>query len=226
VRSRRATAGAAAAVLMTLAAGSAPARAESDAQLWFELDVGHKLSKTWSLAFEQHLRFDADVSRVSQVMPDLAATARLNKWLRAMVGYRLQYTRTGSGDFALRHRPYLGASARTDLGKMRVSARLLFTEQIRGLASDELRHGVRTKLGATWRGLDRVRPGASLEIFHTISDPDGNGGVELDKVRLGLDVETPLGAGDVGVGYRLEGAHKVPLEPVVHALVVGYALEL
>ena len=113
-------------------------------------------------------------------MPDLAATARLNKWLRAMVGYRLQYTRTGSGDFALRHRPYLGASARTDLGKMRVSARLLFTEQIRGLASDELRHGVRTKLGATWRGLDRVRPGASLEIFHTISDPDGNGGVELD----------------------------------------------
>lgn len=208
-----------------LASAVAPrAHAEADVQLWFELDVDKQLSRTWSVAFEQHLRFDEDVSRVAQIMPDVSITARLARWARAIVGYRLQYVRNGAGELVVRHRPYAGGTVRTDvLSDLRLSARLLFTEQIRGLATEDLRHGFRAKATAAWRGYRRAKPEISSEFFFAIADPSG---VELDKIRLGVDLSTPVGAGDVGIGYRVEVAQRDASDPVVHAVLMNYAFEL
>lgn len=209
---------------VAVAAVAPSARAQADAQLWLELNVDKQLSRTWSLAFEQHLRFDQDVSRVAQIMPDVSITARLARWARAILGYRLQYVRNGSGELVIRHRPYLGGTVRTDVfSDLRLSARLLFTEQIRGLATEDLRHGFRAKASAAWRGYRRLRPELSSEFFFAIADPSG---VELDKIRLGLDLSTPLGPGDAGVGYRFEFAHRDATDPAIHAVLMNYSVEI
>lgn len=209
---------------MVVSAIAAPAHAEGDAQLWLELSVDKELSRTWSVNFEQHLRFDEDVSRVAEILPDISVTARLAQWARTTLGYRMQYVRSGSGDFVLRHRPYLAGTARTDvLSDLRLAARLLFTEQIRGLSSEDLRHTLRAKVSAAWRGYRRAKPEVSAEAFFAVADPDS---VAFDKLRLSLELSTPLGAGDAGIGYRVELAHRDPSDPIVHALLVNYSFEL
>ncbi len=209
---------------LTLISLSAPAVAQSDAQLWLVFDLGKELSRTWSVSYEQHLRFDQDVSRVAQIMPDVAVTVRVARWMRVVAGYRLQYLRNGSGELVVRHRPYLGGTVRADVATdFRFSARLLFTEQIRGWSSDDLRHGVRAKASAAWRGYRRIRPEVSTEVFYAIADPNG---IELDKIRLGAELSTPVGLGAAGLGYVLEFAQRDASDPTVHAILVSYAIEL
>jgi Protein of unknown function (DUF2490) len=207
--------------LMTLLALALPLRraaAEQEAQLWLELDLGHRLSRRWELRFEQHLRWDEDMQRLAQVMPDLSASYRARSFLRVTAGYRLQYERDGSGDFELRHRFYTGAQVQRDLGDVRLSLRALFTEQLRpdDSGNDARRAGLRTRGGASWRGPKRWKATATAELFLDLEAP------ELTKLRLGLDLQP--GLRHFEVGYRLE----LPRDdsPTEHALVLSSAFEL
>ena len=203
-----------------LALRPADARADSDAQLWLEADVGHELTKTWSIAFEQHLRFDENLSRLAQVLPDLSVTARLHRALRLIAGYRLQYVRNTVGDFELRHRLYGGGQAKLDHGALRLTARALFTEQIRPSSKNEFRLGLRTRATAEWRKA-RWKPRLSTELFYDLDATSA-----LDKVRIGLSVARELGSVELSLGYLVEVPVQDTTEPTLHVLTLGSAFEL
>jgi hypothetical protein len=219
-RRQRSRTSAVAVGLSLLAAVLAPpaAEAEQDAQLWLELDLRHRLSRRWELTFEQHLRFDEDLQRLSQVMQDLSATYRVRSFLRVLAGYRLQYVRDGSGDFELRHRFYAGGLVLRDLGELRFSLRALLTEQLRpeDTGEDTARTGLRARGAASWRGPRCWEAKASAELFFDVEAP------ELTKLRLGLDLQP--GLRHLGVCYHLE----LPQDdsPIVHALVLSAGFEL
>lgn len=199
-----------------------PAAAEHEAQLWLEAELVHRLSRRWALAFEQHLRFDEDLQRLAQVMPELSASYRAGSWagaaLRLVAGYRLQVERDGSGDFELRHRLHGGAQVHRDLGEIRLSLRALVTAQLRPTDSgeDARRTGLRARAGASWRGAERWKTTATAELFFDLEAP------EVTKLRLGLDLQP--GLRHLELGYRLE----LPRDdgPIEHALVLSAALEL
>ena len=197
----------------------ARARADSDVQAWLELDLEHEFSKKWAVTYEQHLRFDDNLSRLSQVLPDLSLTMRLVPAVRAVAGYRAQYVRTGSGDFELRHRPYGGAQARLERGALRLSARALFTGQIRTSGQDRFRPALRTRFAAEWRAR-AWRPRVWTEIFFDLDTS------ALDKVRSGIDLARPFGKAEVSLGYRLEVPVQDTTELTLHILALSSAFEL
>jgi Protein of unknown function (DUF2490) len=212
------------AVVALQLAPSAPARADDDAQAWLTLELQRAWTRRWAITAEQHLRFDQDLSRVAQVMPDVSLQAKLGGGAHAIVGYRLQYVRDGDdGDdgFVLRHRWYAGAQGKLDLGELRLTARALVTEQLR--EDGELRHGERSRVAATWRGLRRWRPQASVEAFVAIADPEA---LALDKLRLGVELERRRGDAALTLGYRLELADRDDDAARVHAVVLAVGVAL
>lgn len=160
--------------------------ARGDVEQWTELGITTSLTKRWAVGFDQHLRFDHDISRVDSVMPEVNATYRVRKWFRVGSGYRLQYTRDGDDEMVLRHRFHAFVRARYDLGDVRFQYRLQYQEQLRPDAKDEHRHTIRNRFEAAYRHFKRWSPGASFETFHAIDDGDL---VHTDKLRVKAGLE-------------------------------------
>lgn len=210
-----------AAVSLCLVLASVSARAE--VQQWTEIGVSRSLTKRWQLSFDQHLRLDQDISRVDSVMPEWGVTYRLAKWLRAEVGYRLQYTRDGDGEMVLRHRFHGGVRARHDLGDVRLQYRLQYQEQLRPGANDQLRHSIRNRAEVGYRRFKHWAPGASFELFHAIGDGDA---VHLDKVRIKAGLEYGKKDWSVELYYCAEAPVADEMDPTLHVVGLGAHYEL
>lgn len=197
-----------------------PARAESDAQLWMEVGMVKKLGKRFELSFDQHLRFDEDISRVESIMPELMLSYRLHKLLRFAVGYRLQYERNNDGALVLRHRGTIDVRPHYEVGPIELSCRARFQEEVRGsLASDDLRHTIRTRLAIALLALASWKPAVSAEPYHRLGDGDA---IHLHKVRLTAGVSYEVDDHEVELYYRVEVAQADPADPTPHIIGVGY----
>ncbi len=199
----------------------APARA--DVQQWTEVGVEHDVSKRVGLSFDQHLRFDDDVSRVAAFMPEPGVQYRLRKWLRFGLGYRMQYERSGSGDMRTRHRFFGNVRTRGELGEVRFEHRLQLQEQLRPDDGNAWRHTVRNRLDVSYQALKRWTPSTSVELFHAIDDGDT---VHLDKVWLTVGLDHARKWHDLGVFYRAELPVAGTNEPTLHILGLGAHFEL
>lgn len=197
--------------------------ARADVQQWTEIGVSGSLAKRWQISFDQHLRFDHDISRVDSVMPEWAVTYRLWKWLRTGVGYRLQYTRDGDGEMVLRHRFHGAVRARQDVGDFRMQYRLQYQEQLRPGANDQLRHTIRNRAEVGYRHFKPWLPGVSVESFHAIDDGDA---IHLDKVRITAGVEYARKDWSVELYYRAEVPVADEMDPTVHIMGLGAHYEL
>jgi hypothetical protein len=206
------------AALLTLLA--VPSGADADVQLWTEAGLDKKLGKKLEIDFEQHLRFDQDVSRVAAVMPEVGISYQLQAWLSLGAGYRLAYERRRRGDMEIRHRLHVEAQPRVDAGPFRLRYRLRFQERIRDA---ELRHSLRNRLSADWRVARPWVPRASVELFHRLGDGDT---IVHRKVRLSAGVKYELGKGSLAAFYILELTRDDPDEPNLHALSLGFHREL
>ncbi len=203
------------AALALLAAGPAHA----DVELWTELGVKHDLGRRLAVTFDQQLRFDADVSRVGAVMPELGVRVRLARWLRAGAGYRFEYERDGGGDLVVRHRLEVHARARMNLGRLRLELDARLQEQLRPGARDERRHVLRDRLAASWRRTRPWIPMASVALFHRLGDGDA---AQLDKAWLTIGGAHDRGAREIELFYRLERPIRDPGDPTLH--IFGAAL--
>jgi hypothetical protein len=197
--------------------------ARGDVQQWTELGISTSLSKRWTLAFDQHLRFDQDISRVDSVMPEAAATYRVRKWLRVGAGYRLQYTRDGDDELVLRHRFHALVRARYDLGDVRLQYRIQYQEQLRPDAKDEHRHTLRNRIEATYRHFEQWSPGASFETFHAIDKGDL---VHTDKLRIKAGLEHDRNHWALELYYCAELPVEDAFDPVRHIVGVGVHYDL
>jgi len=197
--------------------------AHADVQQWTELGIGKDLTKRWSASFDQHLRFDEDLSRVESVMPEAGIGWRPKRWLRFSLGYRLQYQRDGSGDMALRHRLHTAVRARYALGDVRLEYRLQLQEQLRPGSKDPARHTLRDRAEVSYRRFKPWVPGASVELFHAIADGDA---IRLDKLWLTLNAAHSRKSWSAEVFYRVEVPIADAMDPTLHILGVGVHYDL
>lgn len=209
-------------IALVAVAPAAPAVAET--QLWTELALKHDLSKRWSLTFEQHLRFDADISRVGSIMPEPSVSYRVRKWFRVGGGYRLEYERNNDDELVARHRAYVFTRLRKDLGDVRLDHRLQLQEQWRPDANRVNRHTVRNRGEISYAGLGAITPVASVETHHILGE-DGNT-IHLGKVWVTAGVDWDHDRLGIGVFYRLVTGQYDPNDPDVHVLglAVGYEI--
>lgn len=201
-----------------------PTPAEADTQLWTELALEHDLTRRWSLMFEQHVRFDADVSRVGSVMPEPSVSYRVEKWFRVGAGYRLEYERNNDDELVARHRAYVFTRLRKDLGDVRLDHRLQLQEQWRPDANRVNRHTVRNRGEVSYGGLGAFTPVASVETHHILGE-DGNT-IHLGKLWLTAGVDWERDRLGVGVFYRLVTAQHDPNDPTGHVVGLGVGYEI
>ncbi|MBA3818015.1 MAG: DUF2490 domain-containing protein [Deltaproteobacteria bacterium] len=200
-----------------------PAAAER-VELWTELGVKRELAKRVDVTFDQHLRFDEDISRVSAVMPEAAIHVHASI-VRASAGYRLEYERDGDGELVLRHRFHVAVRTRLELDRFRLDHRLQLQEQLRPSAMDTRRHGVRNRLEASYRGSQRWTAAASAELHHDFD----RGALVADKTWLTVGAahrRQGHPASETAGFYRLELPHHDPGAPVVHILGIAFHLDL
>jgi hypothetical protein len=210
-------------LVAALVLAAAPARAETDLQTWFEAGLGRRLGKRVDLSFEQHLRFDQDVSRLQAVMPELGLAYRLHKLVRFGLGYRFIYERDKDGVLVIRHRLHAEARPRYELGPVEISYRLRYQEQIRDATADGLRHTLRNRLQVA---LEKTRPwipAVAAETFHRLGDGEA---IRLRKLRLTAGVGYQLGDHEIELFYRVEILQDDPDDPIPHILGLGYEYEL
>lgn len=198
--------------------------ATADTQLWTEVGVRHDLSKKVTLTFDQHVRFDADVSRLGSAMPEPGIAYRVKKWLRTGAGYRFEYERNNNDELVSRHRVYAWARARKELGEIQLSYRLQLQEQWRPDANPVNRHTVRNRGDAAYTGLGAFVPGVSVESHHILNE-EGNT-IHLGKLRLTAGVEWEHDQLSVDVFYRLITGQYDATEPNGHVIGLGVHYEI
>lgn len=212
------------AAITVAALGLAAAPAAAESQLWLEAGVRHDVSKRLELGFDQHLRFDADISRVGSFMPEPGLAYKVKKWLRLGGGYRLEYERDKDGVMVVRHRLFAWGRLRHDAGDLRLGYRLQLQEQIRPDANPVNRHVVRNRGELSYRGLGAVVPSGEIELHHILGE-EGNT-AHLGKVWLTAGVGYERGDVSFDVYYRAEVAQYDPDDPTVHILGVGAHYQL
>jgi hypothetical protein len=210
------------AILAFFAATATTAAAET--QLWTEAGVKHDLSKRWTLAFDGHLRFDADVSRVGSIMPEPSVAYRVKKWFRTGAGYRYQYERDKDGIMVSRHRGYLWGKLRKDVGDVRAEYRLQLQEEYRPDANPDYRHTIRNRGDVSWQGFGDIVPGLAVEAHHILNE-DGST-IHLGKVWLTGGIEYERDAVSLDLFYRAIVGQDDPTEPTGHIVGVGVHYEI
>jgi hypothetical protein len=206
---------------MLVAVVGAPVHA--DTQLWTELGVRHNLSRRLAVTFDQHLRFDDDISRVGSFMPEPGLIYRVARWFRVGGGYRMEYERNGGGDMVLRHRFFAFAGSRVDSGPMRIEHRLQLQENVRPGSNDQYRHTVRNRIEVGYRGIKQWTPAAQAELFHAIDRGDA---IHLDKVWLTLGGTYSRGKREIDAYFRVELPVADTMGPTLYVLGAAFHLEL
>lgn len=197
---------------------TAPAMAMSEVQLWTSAGVRHRPSKKVRLTFTQHVRFDQDISRLESVMPELAASWAIERWLRLGGGYRFSMESNKKGELEPAHRLHVQSQFGGDLGPVELGYRLRFQE---GLESDdelETRHTFRNRIGLDIDTDTLVTPGLSAELFTRMWDKEP---VEQKKVRFSTGLEIrPHKAHEIELQYRYQLPLDDPDDPREH--IVGF----
>jgi hypothetical protein len=202
----------------------AAAPAVADTQIWTELGLRHDLSKQVTLTFDQHVRFDNDVSRIGAAMPEPGISYRVTKWVRVGVGYRWEYERNKDDELVSRHRAFGWARGRRDISDVRLEYRLQLQEQWRPDANPVNRHTVRNRGDVSYQALGSIVPGASVESHHILGE-EGNT-IHLGKLWVTVGAEWEHDQISVDVFYRLITGQYDPSEPDGHVLGVGFHYEI
>jgi len=204
------------AIVMTLATA-----ARADVQLWTELGAERDVTPRVTLAFDQHLRFDADVSRVSAVMPEASVALRLVRWLRAETGYRFEYERDGDGDMVVRHRGDVSLRAVLRRGRLRGELEQRYEEELRPTSRHHVhQHVLRERARIGWQLGRHWLSEASLTVFEVLGR-DG----PLDKVWLTAGVTRRRHGNETEAFYRLAQPYD-RLEPPAHIFGIAFHTEL
>ena len=202
-------------VLIALAVVLEPAPAHGDdVQLWTEAGAAWQRDRI-VISFDQGLRFDEDISRVSAVIPELGVRYRIKKWLRAGAAYRLEYERDRMGDMVVRHRFQLDTRARVDLGDVRLGYELKLQEAYRPSSGDQLRATIRNEATVAYDRWKPWRIEAAAELHHDLDQGDA---IHLDKVWLTFGGSHRGEARELAVFYRLELPQYDMTDPVAHIL--------
>ena len=182
--------------MVVLAASAGVARA--DVQLWTELGARHEVAPRVTLGFDQHLRFDEDLSRVSAVMPEAGIDVRFARWLRGAAAYRFEYERDGDGELVVRHRCDVALRGVARVGRLRGEYEQRFEEELRPSSQRKRHvHVLRERASIAWQQAHWL-PEVSVTVFQVLGRDDA-----VDKLWLTAGVTRRRHGRATEVFYRL-----------------------
>ena len=195
------------------------AQADNTAELWLRAGVRYEPIKKIRLSFDQHLRFDDNLSRISAVMPEIEVAYRPVRVFSLALGYRLQIESQKNG-FDDAHRIHLDAKLRGRLGRLQPAYRLRFQERFRR-SKGELKtaHKLRNRVSLAVDTDTAATPRIYSELFTSLADTKP---FKLTAIRFGADVAVRMGDNSLVVGYVLIVPIEKRSDPNAHAIRIGY----
>lgn len=202
-----------------------PARAQTDeAQLWLSSGLRFRPIRSVRIDFDQGLRFDEDISRLSEVLPELSVSYDPVRFLRLGVGYRVSFEVENEGDFEDYHRLHLDARLRGEIDRVELSYRLRFQERLWSDGGElQARHVFRNRLQIAIDTDSPFTPSLSGELFMRVGHDEI---ASLPKWRLTAGVTIDLDEHTLEVFYRFEAPIEDETDPRLHILGLGYRYEL
>ena len=156
---RRRTVGLCAAVLLLQPAAAA---ADEDVQLWVRMGLQYRPDPTVRLGFDQYLRFDENIGRLEQAMPELSLAYFPVPIAGFGFAYRIEHRRKSDGEFQESHRVHLDLHLRSSDEGIAIRYRMRLQPRLK-LGPDDLeppihdpqptRHSVRKRLSHHARGI-------------------------------------------------------------------------
>lgn len=197
----------------------------NDMQLWTNISLEKKLTKTFSFNFTEEVRFNENISEVGQFFSDIGGTYKISKAWRISANYRFTNKRQVDNSYSKRHRYYFDLSFKKKFNLIVFSFRTRFQSQYADIYSSNdgtvPSYYSRNKLSLKLDLNKKYSPYLSAEMFYQLNNPDGNkidnmrysGGLEYEfNKRMGVDlyymiqqeynVKNPERDFVVGVGYK------------------------
>lgn len=200
------------------------AHAQSDVQLWVSARVRFDLPEGFRLSLDQQVRFDEDVSRLSEVIPELRVGYKVAKWLRLAAGYRFIYARDDGGDFEEAHRVHFDVRFRGDLDPVRIGYRLRFQDRIEDEGSSrDNRLTLRNRLGIRVDTDTLFTPSLSAEVFSRLN---GDKATAVRKWRITVGGSFDLDDHELGFFYRVQVPVDQGDDPTLHIFGLEYQLNV
>lgn len=199
---------------------STRARADEDVQLWTSAGVRYRVSKDWRLEYEQHLRFDQDVSRMESVKPELGVSWKATDLARMGLGYRYSMERNKDDEWRPEHRLHVQGALGTEFGPVSVAYRMRFQERLEFTGDFESKHTLRHRIGAEVDTDTGFTPSITLEGFTWITE---SGTPVRERWRFTGGLEVKLDKKHVGeVFYRREVPIYDTRDPIEHIMGLAY----
>ena len=213
-----------------LLAGLAGMAQSSDFELWVGVAIEKKLSKEFSVEFEEQLRLDENASSVSIVFSQLGISYRVNKHFSIGASYRYLQRRNKDLSFDSKNRYQVDLNARKKLNKkFTLKARTRIQHAFLYLANTELKEPSRSVLIWRNKGAFDFKPkkgytfGTSVETYHVLNDIEG---IYFEKLRLTQSFEYRINKKmDIEVFYRFEKEFNVRNRQKASILGVFYKLD-
>ncbi len=165
----------------------------NDFQSWHEVEIQKELSKKMSLSLGQEIRLAENSSYVEEYVTTLGVGYKFNKYLRAKLCYRYTHGFDFETGIESAQRLYGDLTGRYKIDRFTFSLReryqVSFANYTDAVLASTPVHYLRTKLVASYNiNKSDFNPYASVELFHSLNNPMGNG---TDKYRLaaGFDYE-------------------------------------
>ncbi len=211
-------------VLLSLVGWGAAAGA-AETQMWNEVGLAYRATKTVSVAVAGQLRFDQDLSRLANQIGEAGVQWRAQRWLRLGLGYRLENEKNKKDVWRRASRPHVDARFKHRLGAVSLAYRLRWQEKTEEKANgDEQTASLRHRLSLGYTVSKKLRPSASAELFTRFDQ-----GLPRQLFKLRLTASLP---------YKLSGKHtlksfvrlQVPIakadDPLEQIIGLGYELSL
>lgn len=194
----------------------------SESELWLAAEARWEFVDDFHLSFGPELRFNEGMTRLDEILPEVAVSWNALDWLKVGVGYRFEANRRKDGDFRFGHRGHVESVVSYEIGPVELSYRLRFEHTVARkdedvLLSDELRQ----RLGVDLKLHDIVRPFVETEFYAELNrDP-----VAFTQANITGGVAFKFDDHRVEAFYRNRRPINLPEEPIVHVLGLGYRFD-
>lgn len=172
----------------------------NDFGLWTSVAVSHRITRNLSVTVEEQVRFDQNVSHVSQFFTDGGFEYAISKSFRAGVYYRFINSNRETY-YSKRHRWYADLSYKVRLKPFQFTLRTRMQQQVEDLHSSDTGRipswYSRNKFSARLDLVKKYYPFVSAELYYRIASPGEERNI-VDKVRY-----------QAGINYEFNRIHSL-----------------
>lgn len=200
----------------------------NDLQLWTNISLEKKITKTFSLNYAEEVRFNENISEVGQFFSDLGCNYKISKSWRISVNYRYTNKKKLDDSYSKRNRYYIDLSYRKKFDKVICVFRTRFQSQYVDVYSSSIgripEYYSRNKLTFKIDLDKKFAPYLSIEMFYQLHNPEGN---DIDNMRYTGGVEYQFNKkASLDIFYMIQQEYNVKRPERDYVIGIGYSISL